>query len=50
MNQNIQVHIDTVKEVIVQKLKNKGLISLYLAGTVPSKDQITSSDIDISEW
>ena len=49
MNQNIQVHIDTVKEVIVQKLKNKGLISLYLAGTVPSKDQITSGDSDISK-
>jgi len=47
MNRNIQIQIDRVKEVIVQKLKDKGLISLYLAGTVPSKDQITSSDIDI---
>jgi len=47
MNRNIQIQIDGVKEVIVQKLKDKGLISLYLAGIVPSKDQITSSDIDI---
>jgi hypothetical protein len=47
MNRNIQIQIDRVKEVIVQRLKDKGLISLYLAGTVPSKDQITSSGIDI---
>ena len=49
MNRKIQVQIDRVKEVIVQKLNNKGLICLYLAGEVPSKEQITSSDTDISE-
>jgi len=49
MNRNIQIQTDRVKEVIVQKLKDKGLIFLYLAGTAPSKDQIISSDINISE-
>jgi len=47
MNQNIKIQIDRIKEIIVQKLKDKGLISLYLGGTVPSEDIIPSSDIDI---
>ncbi len=53
MKQNIRIQIDRIREVIVQKLTNKGLISLYLGGTVPSEDRIQSSDIDtlgIVEW
>lgn len=46
MNQNIGFQVDRIKEVIVQKLRDKGLISLYLGGTVPSRDRIPSSDID----
>jgi len=47
MNQNIEIQIDRIKEAIIKKLKDKGLISLYLGGTVPSRDRIPSSDIDI---
>jgi len=47
MNQNIKIQIDKIKEVIIQKLKDKGIISLYLGGTVPSEDRIPSSDIDV---
>ncbi len=46
MDREIQVQIDRIKEVIVQKLENKGLISLYLGGTVLSRDRIPLSDID----
>ncbi len=46
MNQNIKIQIDRIREVIIKKLKDKGLLSLYLGGTVPSKDRIPSSDID----
>ena len=47
MNQNTDVKIDRIKQAIIQNLKVKGLISLYLAGTVPGRDRIPSSDIDI---
>ncbi len=46
MKQNIQIHIDRIRKVIIQELKDKGLSSLYLGGTVPSRDRIPSSDID----
>jgi len=46
MNQNIKIQIDRIREVIIKKLKDKGLLSLYLGGTVPSRDRIPSSDID----
>ena len=46
MDRETQVQINRVKDVVVHRLKNKGLISLYLGGTVPSWDRIPSSDID----
>lgn len=46
MDRETQVQINRVKDVIVDRLKDKGLLSLYLGGTVPSTDRIPSSDID----
>lgn len=46
MDRETQIQVGRIKEVIVHKLKDKGLISLYLGGTVPSRDRIPSSDID----
>ncbi|MBI4980298.1 hypothetical protein HZC30_01930 [Candidatus Woesearchaeota archaeon] len=40
-------HINQVSKFTVNQLKDKGLISLYLAGTILSKDRTKHSDIDL---
>ena len=40
MDRETQVQINRVKDVIVHRLKDKGFLSLYLGGTVPSRDRV----------
>ena len=39
--------INQLSKLTVNRLKDKGLISLYLAGTILSKDRTKHSDIDL---
>jgi len=42
----IQKIIDNISKEIIDKLEPSGLVSLYLVGTILSKDRVHSSDID----
>ncbi|MBT3578008.1 hypothetical protein HOA55_01550 [archaeon] len=38
--------IGRLKDIIINKFENKGLISLYLSGTILTRDRVKESDID----
>jgi predicted nucleotidyltransferase len=46
-NKKLKKIIEDIKEVTVKELKDKGLISLYLSGTILTKDRVKLSDIDL---
>ncbi len=43
----LKIQIDGIKQVSIQKLMDKGLISEYLLATVPYEDRMPAGDIDI---
>jgi hypothetical protein len=43
---NYENLVDNLAREIVRKLEKKGLVSLYLSGTILTKDRVKTSDID----